>query len=152
MHILSMSDGTYFFRVQLCVQKSILLDFCGIPEFVRLGLGWQARGLCRKISRKLSGSSPGSSLGLSRRLSGALRKPSGDSLRQSGFGITFKGKSGQIMLFFCKSDATDHFRRRMAKATCTKYRACEQKLAAVFANGSSVGPGRVLATPPEPLV
>ena len=35
-------------------------------------------------------------------------------------------------VFFYKSDASDHFRRRLAKLTCTKYRACAQKLAAEF--------------------
>ena len=54
----------------------------------------------------------------------ALRWPSGDSLRQSGLGTTFGGKILICIVFFCKGDATEYFRRRVAKATCTEHRAC----------------------------
>ena len=43
-------------------------------------------------------------------------------------------------VFFCTSGATDLFRRRVAKATCTKYRACAQKLSAVFRGLAGIGP------------
>ena len=42
-----------------------------------------------------------------------------------------KQKCVETIVFFCKSGATDLFHRRMAKVTCTKYRACTQKLFAV---------------------
>ena len=57
----------------------------------------------------------------------------------------------KTIVFFCKSDATEYFHRRVAKATCTKYRACAHKLFAVFRSLAVIGPRPVLSTPPEPL-
>ena len=57
----------------------------------------------------------------------------------------------KTIVFFCKGDATDRFRRRVAKATCTKYRACAQKLSAEFRSLASSGPRPLIPTPSEPL-
>ena len=92
----------------------------------------------------------------------ALRRPSGgpqEAVRSlseticvsNAFGQSWKTFCGETIMFFCNSGASDLFRRRVAKATCTKYRACAQKLSAVLADGSGIGPRHVLSTPREPL-
>ena len=68
------------------------------------------RKLSREATKKLLGSSPGSSpggsprssVGLSKKLSGALRRPSGDSLRQSGLGTAFEENPMNSYVFFCQ--------------------------------------------------
>ena len=87
-----------------------------------------------------------------RRLQTALRRPWEDSLRQSGLGTTFEEKcTAETIVFFCKSGATDLFRRRVEKAKCTKYGAGAQKLFAVFWNFPGLDQGPYLPIPPEPL-
>ena len=63
------------------------------------------------------------------------------------------GRENVIESFtFSISDMADHFRSRVSKATCAKYRACTQKLSAVFKGGPSIRPRHILARPPEPGV
>ena len=73
-----------------------------------------------------------------------LRRPSGGSLRPSvsprPWNSVWKEKCAKTILFFSKSGATKCFRRRVAKATCTKYRACAQKWPAVFRGAAGIGP------------
>ena len=78
----------------------------------------------------------------------ALQVLSGDSQKASPSSLEATGEPDQSWkenltnsyVFFCRKWATDLFRRRVAKVTCTKYRACAQKLSAVFANGSKFTP------------
>ena len=73
-----------------------------------------------------------------------LRRPLGRSLRPSvtprPWNSVWKEKCAKTLVFFSKSAASDYFRRRVAKATCTKYRACAQKLSAVFRGAAGIGP------------
>ena len=92
----------------------------------------------------------------------ALRRPSGDpqeAVRRlseticvsKALGQSLKAFCAETIMFFCKSGAIDLFRRRVAKATCTKYRASAQKLSAVFRSLATTGPRPVLPTPLVPL-
>ena len=49
-------------------------------------------------------------------------------------------EKGPKNIMFCSANVRRHFHRRVAKATCTKYRTCEQNLSAVFRSFPTTGP------------
>ena len=93
-----------------------------------------------RYSKILSGGSPE-----------AFRSLSETICVSKALGQSWKAFCVETIMFFCKGGATDLFRRRTAKVTCTKYRACAQKLCAVFELAPTTGPRPVLPTPQEPL-
>ena len=68
----------------------------------------------------------------------------------NALGQSWKAFCAKTIVFFCQSGATDLKRRRVAKATCTKYRACAQKLSAVFRSLATSGARPELPRPSEP--
>ena len=101
-----------------------------------------------KISTSILKETPGK---LSGGLQEALRRLSEAICASKALGQSWKAFCAETIVFFCKSGATDLRRRRVAKATCTKYRACAQKLSVFFDGGLGSGTRPVLSRPPEPL-
>ena len=76
-----------------------------------------------------------------RRPSGGFQKASPSSLEATGGpDQSWKGNLTNSYVFFCRKWRDRVFRLHGSEATCTKYRACAQKLSAVFANGAIIAP------------
>ena len=137
----------FFFSDQSCQLTWEATRERGEPGSSQEALQNTLQEALREALRRLS-RTPGSSPGALRR----LQKASPSSLEAPGEpDQSWKGNLMNSYVFFCKSDATDQKRRRVAKATCTKYRACAQKLSAEFRSLASVGPRPVIPRPLEPL-
>ena len=73
----------------------------------------------------------------------ALRRLSKAICVSKSFNQSWMEKCNETIVFFYLKHVTDLFRRRVAKVTCTKYRACAQKLVRGNTAGATIAPRQV---------